>query len=182
MEPLPNIPPPVTFNSFKHHKLTIKAVIAANVYNEEFAGNLPEAIGNNYTDIYTGILTPLQIAGEVTGWLTNFNLIDHAEFSSWVSCSRKFRALALSDGSLWILREGENPDRYIHIHPAKTGAYTVRFKATTLITFYAAKILFPEIEIHDLQTVNTARKQAGLPPMKSLVDKKGLMKCREEFK
>lgn len=91
-----------------------------------------------------------------------------------------------SDQSVWIVKEGENTDRYIHIHPAKNSVNTTRVRATTLKTVIALKIVLknPRTDYQPiLAEVNNIRiKYLGLSPVKNLQKEKGILKLWQLFK
>ena len=65
------------------------------------------------------------------------------EFQKWVKEGNLYQTIALNDQSLWIVREGKEEGRYVHIHPAKKGENTIRFKGVTLKTAYQIKLKQP---------------------------------------
>lgn len=72
----------------------------------------------------------------ISGRETNLTL---KAFKQWLS-PYAYRKVALSDGSWWIIKAGNDPERFIHIHPAKYSPATVRIRAATLKTLVAMKI------------------------------------------
>jgi hypothetical protein len=176
MSSITDIPSPVVFNPFKHHRGYILELLRYTT--PEAIVGLLDQLCNNYVDIYTGKLSPGQLAGAVISQLESSGAYHHAEFTRWVSVSGGYRILTLRDGSEWIVRESSDPDRYVHIHPSRTGFFTQRYKGSTLKTVY---MLGCTVEsFHDpitLDQVNRVRTQAGLSPVKNLERSKGILNC-----
>lgn len=172
-----NIPFPFRFNAFKHHRnylLSVLKNVSAELVNEQL---LP--VCNNYVDVYTGHLTTTSICREIEAWLKKQGVFEQKAFIACVNQSRGYREFCLSDGSLWILREGAEADRYIHLHPARSGPHVVRYKGSTLKTVFMMRL--EKIENPDLESVNHLRQQIGLSPVRRLEANKGIMKCYREF-
>ncbi|MFB6342114.1 hypothetical protein ACE1ET_10335 [Saccharicrinis sp. FJH62] len=137
-----------------------------------------ELVQSNYIDIYTGRLTPINVCTEINVLLNHKGIKSNEQFLSWVHKEKPYKTLRLSDDSEWILRKGEHEERYIHIHPSRTGASTLRFKGTTLITAYKLHQKYNGNQfIPTLQQVNEARKEMNLSPVKRLDHEKGILKC-----
>lgn len=131
----------------------------------------------NYTDIYTGRLTESEICIQINNQLIDENIhtkIDYKEFLT----PKNYKIVSLNDRSEWILRMGETEDRYIHIHPSRTGQFTLRFKGSTLITtLLTAHNMGSITKLPSITQVNLARIQFGLSPVKRLDKTKGILKC-----
>ena len=171
-----DVPSPVRFNPLKHHRDTIAKFLSEST--EEEMQRLYDTTQHNYIDIYTGKMAPAEIASLILKTLNYDNLIRKNSFLTWIAGGKGYRKIMLTDGSEWIIRAGNDDTLYIHIHPAKTGTHTIRFKGSTLKTFYC---LQHNPEIHDselnLNTVNKARAKINLSPVKKLEYGKGIHKC-----
>ena len=171
---------PIRFNPLKHHRNVALTALAENSLNQVIA--LIDPICNNYVDIYTGDLTPLEIEEQIVQILKRQGVLLPAGFEKWIAGGRGFRQIRLRDGSDWILRLGNDPEEYIHLHPARTGLYTIRVKGSTLKTIYLLKQAgAKENELPSLQLVNRIRQEAGLSPVKKLEKSKGILHCLEKF-
>ena len=137
-------------------------------------------ICNNYVDLYIGDLSPTEIAKETLHLLEEKHISQFEEYQSWLKPTHGFRTIQLTDGSDWILRLGDDPERYIHIHPARTGTKSLRFKGSTLKTVYALKVSFPTLQVPiTINQINIARGAVGLPPVKQIEQGKGIWRCLE---
>jgi len=88
----------------------------------------------------------------------------------------------LEDESEWVLRKSNEDERYIHLHPARTGHLSMRFKGSTLKTVWMLKSSFPgPQQTPSLEKVNRVRIQIGLSPVKKLDPNQGIMKCFNLF-
>jgi len=171
------IPFPVRFNPFKHHRNYILDILKS-ASPGEIIGML-DSVCNNYIDIYTGTMTPKSIGNSVISILKSKQALDADDFNNWVATKNGYRQIILEDHSEWIVRKSDETERYIHLHPARTGPFTIRFKGSTLKTAYLMKTSTPEIP--SLNKVNNIRKQIGLSPVKKLERSKGILNCYEKF-
>lgn len=175
-----DIPFPVRFNPFKHHRNYILEILKGA--SSEVMINLLDPICNNYIDIYTGTMTPEAIGSAVISILKSNQTLQTDDFTRWVATKNGYRQIRLEDRSEWIVRKGNEPDRYIHIHPARTSPFTIRFKGSTLKTVYQLKTSFNDSQkILSLEKVNRIRMQIGLSPVKKLERSKGILNCYENF-
>jgi len=175
-----DIPFPIRFNPFKHHRNYILDVIKSA--SPEVIIGLLDPICNNYIDIYMGTITPGAIGAAVISTLTSNQAIHKDDFTRWIATKNGFRQIRLEDGSEWIVRKSIEKERYIHIHPARTGLFTMRFKGSTLKTVYLLKI--HSVSHHEklsLEKVNRIRIQIDLSPVKKLERNKGISNCHEKF-
>jgi hypothetical protein len=180
MAEIPDIPFPVRFNPFKHHRNYILSILEDT--SPEIIINLLEPVCNNYIDIYTGKMTPDVICNAVIDKLKSNQVFQEYDFSRWLKSKDGYRQIKLEDQSKWIVRKSNEAERYIHLHPARTGPFTVRFKGSTLKTVYLLKNRFKGFqETFSLEEVNLIRMQAGLSPVKRLDRNKGILKCYEKF-
>lgn len=171
---------PVRFNQFKHHRNYILSLL--DVATAEDIIGMLGTVCNNYIDIYTGAITPENIVNDVVEMLKSDQLLHFDDFSDWVASKNVYQQLKLKDQSEWVIRMGDLADRYIHIHPGRTGKFIVRFKGSTLKTIYLLKVGFKGPgETPSLEKVNQIRMQVGLSPVKRLDRNKGILKCYESF-
>lgn len=179
------IPVPVTFNTYKHHfrfllhQIEIWKNIEWNLADPELS-----SIGENLLDFYTGDLSVENICAECILFLKNKNINDRIAFSKWLY-PLEYQKIKISDSSEWIIKEGKDSVRYLHIHPAKQSLHTIRVRAATLKTVLVMMIKCGNISTEmneNLQTVNNIRtKYLQLSPVKSLQRGKGILKLWELF-
>jgi hypothetical protein len=175
-----DIPLPVRFNPFKHHRNYILGILACTSHQEIIG--LLDLVCNNYIDIYTGMMTPEDIVNDVIHILKSSRVFQVNDFTRWVASTNGYQQIKLNDQSKWIVQKGIDSERYIHIHPAWKGSLTVRFKGSTLKTIYLLKTSFTSSnETLSLENVNRTRMKIGLSPVKKLDRNKGILKCYEEF-
>jgi hypothetical protein len=170
------IPIPIRFNPLKHHLKYIQELF--HHASLEMITDLLGPVCNNYIDIYTGEMTPEIISHSVIGLLKSKQVLQKDGFTCWVAAKNGYRKIRLEDESEWIVRKSDESDRYIHLHPARTGAFTIRFKGSTLKTIFLLKTN-PGGQAEKISTdlINRARKQINLSPVSSLDRCKGIIKC-----
>lgn len=179
------IPVPITFNVHKHHFRFLKQQIKKwkteewNVVEKEML-----FLGENLFDFYIGSLSEENICQEIVAFCRETNITDFSRFKLWLG-SAKYRKIDLSDSSRWIIKQSINPQRYIHIHPAKYSCHSMRIRATTLKTVVALQIQNISIQENmqnNLEQVNRIRKNyLQLSPVKSLSHNKGIFKIWRLF-
>lgn len=176
----PDIPVPLKFNPLKHHRNFILQTLQGS--STEKIVQLLDPICNNYIDIYTGILTPNEIGLEVLEILKSKQVLLQEDFEQWIDATDEFRKVTICDGSQWLLRKSAGTERYIHLHPARTGKFSYRFKGSTLKTIFMLKAALtgPEQTL-SLENVNRIRLQVGLSPVKKLENGKGILNCYDKF-
>ncbi len=171
---------PVLFNPFKHHRNYILHALAS--MSSEAISCLLTAVCNNYIDIYTGTLTPENIGKEVIEILRSKQVLHENDFTHWVSSGNGYRKITLKDRSEWIVRKSDDPERFVHIHPARTGPFSVRFKGSTLKTIYMLQACSAKSQDSpSLEEVNRIRSAISLSPAKQLEDGKGISRCYKKF-
>lgn len=175
-----DMPLPVRFNPFKHHRNYILSILDSAAPEEVI--DLLDSVCNNYIDIYMGMLTPEFIVNGVVDILKSNQVFHFEDFCSWIASKNGYQQIKLEDHSEWIIRKGDIAERYIHIHPTRTGPLTARFKGSTLKTIYMLKTSFAgDDETVLVDNVNRIRRQIGLSPVKKLDKNKGILKCYESF-
>jgi hypothetical protein len=126
-------------------------------------------IGAELMDLYIGRLSPAAIAGKVLATLQADNLLELHAYRTWLRASDGYRVLTFSeDESRWILRLGDEADRYVHVHPARWAPRTLRVRANVLKT---AVMALAYVGVRggkplDLVLINDVRRQyLKLSPM-----------------
>ena len=176
----PDIPIPVRFNPFKHHRNYILSILESA--SPEVIIGLVDPVCNNYIDIYTGPITPEAIGNAVIDILKSKKVLLPDDFRRWVDSKNGYQQIKLEDRSEWIVRKSNEAERYIHLHPAREGPFTIRFKGSTLKTAFLLKTGSKDFqETLSLEKVNRVRMQIGLSPVKKLERSKGILNCYEKF-
>jgi hypothetical protein len=179
------IPVPLTFNANKHHfrfllhQIGIWKKLKWEQVEKELLG-----IGENLIDFYTGDLTVEKICTECIMHFKIKNISDKTSFANWLNVL-EYRKIELSDSSEWVIKQGKDTERYIHIHPAKQSIHTIRARAATLKTVVTLMVCSNTLSPHmneNLQKVNQIRTDyLHLSPIKSLQHGKGIMYLWELF-
>jgi len=171
---------PVRFNPFKHHRNYILSVLDSTP--AEAIISLLDPVCNNYIDIYTGTMTTEAIVDAIIQILKSKQRFELADFTRWVASKNGYQQIKLEDQSEWVVRRGDLADRYIHIHPGRTGKFIIRFKGSTLKTIWLLKAICKDSEeIPSQEKVNQIRMLVGLSPVKRLDRNKGILKCYASF-
>lgn len=183
-ENMPEPAAPVTFNPYKHHLGFLKQRIISWKL-KPWAEVEPEVrcIGTNLIDFYYGRLDTKQIYMEAMNFAQVNGLTGAMKLIEWLG-QQEYRKILFSDGSQWIIKNGQDPARYLHIHPAKHSLYTTRVRASTLKTVIALKISEPPEPGEDpaLSRVNEVRMRLpGLSPVKGLERGKGILRLYHLF-
>jgi len=166
------IPAPVMFSPLKHHLYFLQEEIKRwkGISWLEVQEELLQ-IGSNLIDFYTGSLTVDQICTEVLEFFGQNNLLTRYAFLEWLQAP-KWKKIGLSDDSEWLIKVGNDENRFIHIHPAKFSNHSIRVRATTLKTVLALQVQGIKHENktrNDLGNVNSIRQNLlDLSPIKSL--------------
>ncbi|WP_319480114.1 hypothetical protein [uncultured Draconibacterium sp.] len=182
----PEIPLPIQYNPYKHHfhfllnELTVWQKSDWNVTEKALL-----SIGNNLFDFYLGELTPEQICNSILNYFETKNINTQTAFKNWLG-NLEWKKITLSDESKWLIKRGNQADRYIHIHPAKFSKHTIRVRATTLktvLTLCVHKIPISDDAEQNLQSVNKHRiSYLQLSPIKSLDEEdSGILKLWQLF-
>lgn len=137
---------PFMLNGWKHHLGFLTEQVKKWSKKPEqlfplFVAKL-KVLGDSQFDIYTGTLEPAQIANDLEKILKGFRAFEHDAFTRWVDSSQQqFWQLEISDGSEWVVRQGDQPDFYIHIHPARHSRHTKRLTGNHLRTGLSTLIM-----------------------------------------
>lgn len=181
------IPQSINFNCWKHHAGFIKNQIEQikSKKDVEALTSCLSKIGGSQMDLYLGNLSPKEISNEVVSSLKREKIFSSEQYVKWLSKNNKdYQLLPMKDKSVWILRLGENPERYIHIHPGRHSPSTIRVKATTLKTIILILSLkqIGEIKSFETETINQVRiKYLNEPPLKSISKASGLSRLIDLF-
>lgn len=157
-------PYPFLFNSIKHHSGFVNKFIERakleSLASQDISRYLLK-VGNSMIDMYYGKLSRLEIIEETEKHLKSMDCLDVISYGQYIEkSSKKFRKLNLSDGSSWTLLYGRESARYIHIHPSRGSANTIRIRAIALKTAIFLKIFYHEDYRHNLvDKVNEVRKK-----------------------
>lgn len=181
---LPGIPLPVTFNPHKHHFGFLKQQIEAwkNLPWTEVEDDLL-LIGINLIDLYCGKLPIEEICRQCLQFSEKEGLTSAEKLKNWLG-QKEFRKIRLSDNSDWIIKQGLDSDRFLHIHPAKYSPFTVRVRGATLKTVVALYVITGNRNKNqlELQLVNQVRSEKlGLSPIKKLEKGKGISRIWSLF-
>lgn len=163
----------IKFNALKHHaSFLLNTILEWKKQNPETI--IPELneLGANQFDVYTGHLSVDQITEQVCDYMTNLKITELHSFQKWMG-KNHYREIELSDGSKWIIRAGEDSEKFIHIHPGRNQELAHRIKANHLKT---AIIIFLENQpdrVNDIQLstayINKIRAEIlGLSPVRSV--------------
>ena len=179
------IPAPITFNPYKHHLEFLKERI--NNWKKSKWENIDQeilCIGNNIIDLYFGLLRVEEICKECLEYFQKEKITEKEDLLNWLK-PLKHKKIQLSDKSLWLIKEGIDPERFIHIHPAKYSPFSIRVRSTTLKTVIMLQIHSKPIgkEMKEnLHFINQVRTNfLKLSPIKSLQPEKGISHLWEIF-
>ena len=114
-------------------------------------------------DLYTGRFAIEEICQQIKLQLVAEDAFDTTSFQKILK--RGYQKLTVGDDSEWILRTGNDPDRYIHIHPGRYSPHSIRIKASTLKTVIGCLVIYGKSDI-DLININQVRTEVlGLSPI-----------------
>jgi len=179
------IPVPITFNIHKHHfRFLLQRIGVWKTLEWENVEPELLLIGENLLDFYTGDLTVDEICNQCIHFFRIRNISNRDSFLNWLH-PYEYRKIKLDDTSEWVVKEGNDSERYIHIHPAKNSPHTIRVRAATLKTVITLMINTAEISAQmteNVITVNQIRtRYLQLSPVKSLQRGKGILQLWELF-
>lgn len=166
-----NLPSPILFHPLKHHLGYIRHFIQHST-DEAFYAAIPR-IGASQMDLYCGELSLRNIGQEILGQLLAMEIGTESDFVSYLTSSAGYQNLTISDGSTWTLLRGDDPERYVHIHPARYALHCIRVKAGALKTaiMMLRQGLTPK---GDTTQVNALRNSIGLSAIKNLQESEGI--------
>lgn len=169
-----DLPFPALLNCWKHHAGWVRArVERAAEAGEPAVAELPRemlVIGTRLMDFYTGALAPSEIAADVFDLLDARGARAFAALSEWLAASDGYVVLEVRDGSRWAVRLGPEAGRYVHLHPARRSAHTMRVHANALRTAAVALAHATRLGTAvSLELANEARERyLALEPMREL--------------
>lgn len=173
---------PIMLNCWKHHAGFIKSKIQE--YRESGDFDFPAIrenllrIGDSLMDLYLGGLLPKEISDYILKSFTRYNIIDRDRFILWLNeGGKEYREISLKDNSVWTLRLGGQPEKYIHIHPSRYSPLTIRVRAVTLksaILYIIMDDTGRSVE-ENILFLNSIRKEyLHQPPLKMISAKSAL--------
>jgi len=175
------VPHPVLFNAWKHHAGWVREQIAgAADGGEDGLKHLADAVvvcGTKLMDFYYGNLTPWAVGESALARLHRLGKSEFPAFRDWLEPQGGFSGFATPDESRWILRAGDEADRYVHLHPGRYSPHTVRVPGITLKTAIVTLALARQTGADPLSVaaVNDARERyLALPPMATVDRTRGL--------
>lgn len=158
-----DLPTPFQFNAWKHHLTFVQNQVVQIQHLNEMLAKLP-GLGNSVMDVYTGKLSLAEIQAEIALYLHQHDLFPMATYINWIRPD-EYKLIQIRDQSRWTLRVGNDPDYYVHLHPARHSPLTFRIKANLLKT---AVMLAWQNDTIDLQLINQIReKHLQLSPLKA---------------
>jgi hypothetical protein len=96
-------------------------------------------VGTKLMDLYHGPFSPREIADNVIRKLAKAGHDTPAGFRAWVEAAGGYRVVEFpEDTSRWVLRAGDEDDRFVHVHPARYSPFTIRVRANVLTTAVTA--------------------------------------------
>jgi hypothetical protein len=173
---------PVLFNPWKHHAEFLRQCIRAAISGGEpalgeLAGQLV-VVGTELMDLYTGSLTPAEIAAQVVARLQADDRLEREAYRAWLLGHGGYQVVPFDDGSRWVLRLGDEGGRYVHVHPARWAPQTRRVRANVLKTavLAAAYAGVHDGDPRDRALLNRVRQTyLGLAPLgKELAENQGI--------
>jgi hypothetical protein len=165
---------PVLLNCWKHHAGFIKSKVIQYKKNPERNSlALTQeiiSIGESLMDLYTGELTPQEIADEVLHQLEKEQASGMREYGAWLKQEGKgYKIIKLADLSQWTLRLGERKTKYVHIHPSRYSLHTIRARSASLKTAILFSISQSDETENKLILINRIRKEyLNLPQLKNI--------------
>jgi hypothetical protein len=179
---LPEIPAPFIFHTPKHH-LGVLQLLVENYIPEQQTDflQLLKRIGASQMDVYEGTLSPEAICMEIAADLRAQNHLEEVAFLRLLEPSG-FHSCTTSDGARWVLRRGDMPTHYIHIHPARYSPYTFRAKAGAMRTALAWMCMYPKQELKT-SAINFLRSRwLELSPVKDIEELDGVQALLKKLK
>lgn len=181
-------PSPFNLNCWKHHAGFIVKQIKKNEIEEKLndISSLLLKIGESRMDLYLGKLAPFELTDFIRKFLKKLKVFEFESYKQWLFSENKgYRLVTLPDKSTWTLRMGNQRENYIHIHPGRYSAHTIRVRALTLKTAICVMVYLNVYKISspDLQLINSVRKKfLKAEPVKSLSSTSGLKRLLNVFK
>jgi hypothetical protein len=166
------VPRPILFNTYKHHAGALRVRIASLAAAGPGALTVLAAriavLGSKLMDLYTGSLSPHAICMHVIHDLHGAGRLDREAYHTWLAGQDGYAVVTLPDESRWVLRRGDEQDRYVHLHPGRWSPCTLRVRANVLKT---AVVVLAHVSIFggnpmDRALINAVRREhLGLSPL-----------------
>ena len=176
------VPAPILLNLWKHHAGFLRRQLEriggqGESAFVELAARL-RLVGTDLMDLYTGVLSPAEIGESIRALLAAEGCLDRDRYGDWMKSSGGFHVVTLDpDESRWVLRWGEEAERFVHIHPGRWSPATSRVRASVLKTAVMAHA-WSRVkggDFRDVSLINQARREyLGLPPTRDLSAGEGL--------
>jgi hypothetical protein len=134
-----DVPSPVLLNPHKHHagflrERIVQAVAEGRDGLGALAGELV-VVGTKLMDLYHGPFAPREIGEKTKAQLKNGGQDTRDAFRAWIEAAGGYRVIEFTeDTSKWVLRFGDEGDRFVHVHPARYSPFTIRVRANVLTT------------------------------------------------
>lgn len=175
------LPFPALLNCWKHHAGWVRARIRLAARDGDAGvAALPRellAVGTRLMDFYTGALAPGEIADDVFALLRAREALAFDPLSEWLAGCDGYAVLEVRDGSRWTVRLGPRDGRFVHLHPARRSARTMRVHANALRTAVMALAHAARTgrAATELEVVNEARERyLALEPLTEVCAPGGL--------
>jgi hypothetical protein len=178
------IPEPYLFNPLKHHLGYIRDFINLINDSRELSRQFPiivrelKHLGTSVTDVYTGSLSVYNICREIDELISREWSRPFPAKSGPAQKSPLLIITTLSDSSEWTLKSHDNPQRFIHIFPARYSPHSFRIKSNTLKSAVLYNIIIGKDYITG-EDLNYVRTLLGLSPIKDPVDSEAISEMIE---
>jgi hypothetical protein len=176
---------PFILNLYKHHMLFLcqRVTETKNDHGLQQLNQDLKKIGHGLMDIYTGNLSPREIKEWGIACLKERGVLEENKYRDWLTANQGYRILGCMDGSRWTFRQGNEKNKYIHIHPARHSPHTTRVKASSLKT---AVMALACANVHgtamNVESINETRVRfLSLSPVKHLKKNQGIHKIVDLF-
>lgn len=165
----------IFFNPLKHHLGYIReCMLHFNDTVPSLVSHL-KTIGGSQMDLYTGDLSVVEVYHQIRERLLDIDLLKKSLYFKYLDQNNGYIILKLTDDSLWVLRKGVHPQKFVHIHPARYSPHSMRIKASTLKTVIAARIACgKEVGLAEINEIRV--KNLHLSPLKKMISNRGIGK------
>ncbi len=177
------IPEPFLFNPLKHHLGFIKEFINFNI--DKTGADLSSVtrdlkhLGTSVMDIYAGSVSIRNICQEAEEFLQSSELLKRKAYEAWIGTKKDdYRLIKLSDGSQWTLKFHNNPERFVHIFPARNSQHSFRVKSNTLKSALIYLIIIGKDFVTG-EDLNNVRPLLNLSPVRNATDTEAILEMIE---
>ncbi len=170
---------PFLYQPWKHHLPFLQKKIHQAYEEGDKAAPVRDGLqrmGTSVTDLYTGCLSLEGLLKDLSRFLGTSLLEDENAFRNWLG-EKGYRTLAISDGSEWTLKYAGGGDHWLHLHPARHGALSVRIRGETLRSAFLIVLASMRYgtDPFDKGLADQVREgYLGLGPVRELDQRKGL--------